>query len=382
MENKLLYSYKKPRINSLIFKLTDNCNLGCNYCYRGSNKEKPKKIMEDTLIYTTIEKYVNFKKEYGQANNPIRLIWHGGEPLIAGIDKFKNILRIEKEFEEKDGVNFINTVQTNGTLLNDEWAEFFKSNNFLVGFSIDGPKQIQDIHRFNKNKDSSFESTMKGVNLLKQYDIPINAIGVITNESASSVNEIYNFSKEAGIDVIDFIPSFCYEDSMTLTSEKYTNFMLTILKMWKEDNYKPLKIRFLNDVFKRVVYRNSTNKLQVGCELAGSCGQNFSIGVNGEVYPCECLTPVDLFELGNILDSNFSDFINSENYNTLKTSFNDIQKECYECDILDLCRAGCLNRRLSIHNLNNGIDIFCDTRKRVFNAVIDLVENEKSHPDV
>ncbi|NFA43769.1 radical SAM protein [Clostridium botulinum] len=382
MENKLLYSYKKPRINSLIFKLTDNCNLGCTYCYRGSNKEKPKKIMSDEIIHATIEKYVNFKKEYGLDNQPIRLIWHGGEPLIAGIDKFKNILSIEKKFEEKAGVKFVNTVQTNGTLINDEWAQFFKKNNFLVGFSIDGPKHIQDIHRFNKNRESSFESTIKGVNILKKYDIKINAVGVITNESASSVKEIYNFSKDAGIDTIDFIPSFCYEDSMTLKSEKYTNFMLTALKMWKEDNYKPVKIRFLNDIFKRVVYRNSTKKLQVCCELTGSCGQNFSIGLNGEVYPCECLTPIQEFELGNILDSNFSDFLNSERFNKMKNSVNDIQKECYECDVLDLCRTGCLNRRLKIHNLNNGIDIFCDTRKKVFNAVIDIVENEKSYPNV
>jgi uncharacterized protein len=305
-------------------------------------------------------------------------VWHGGEPLLAGIEKFKEILQIQKKFN----INFINSIQTNATLINKTWAEFFKENNFIVGFSLDGPKKIQDIHRYNKNKESSFDLTIKGVNILKEYGIKLNTIGVISNESEKYVSDVYNFAKEIEIKTIDLIPSFCYDDEETLSAEKYTNYMLQLLDLWKKDDYEPLEIRHLNDIFKRVINRYSNNKLNVGCSLSGCCGQNFSIGVEGEVFPCECLTPIPSFQLGNILESDFSELINSEGFMQLKTSFNNIAYECYNCEMLDLCRAGCLNRRLHNYNLNNGKDIYCESKKILFNEVINIINNNEKLPSL
>lgn len=199
MENKMLNSYRNPKINSLIFKLTDFCNLGCSYCYRGSNEEKPKDVMSDELIRLVIEKYILFKRETGQNNDPIVLVWHGGEPLTAGIDKFKKIMEIETNLKKKYDVQFVNSVQTNGTLINKEYADFFKENNFIVGFSLDGPKFIQDLNRYNKNGKSSFDATMRGIRFIKESGIYVNAISVISDESVDHVDEIYAFMRDAGI---------------------------------------------------------------------------------------------------------------------------------------------------------------------------------------
>ncbi|MGG7178311.1 radical SAM protein [Clostridium paraputrificum] len=380
MNEKMLNTYRNPRINSLIFKLTDFCNLGCSYCYRGSNKEKPKVVMDNKTIYNAINNFIKFKIDTGRSNEPIVLVWHGGEPLTAGVNKFKEILEIEDEFKKKFNVKFINSVQTNGTLITDEIASFFKENEFLVGFSLDGPKFIQDMNRYKKNKDSSFSETMRGINIIKNHNIYLNIIGVITNESHKFVDEIYSFIKEIGHCTVDFIPSFYYDSDVTLDIENYTSFMLKILDLWKNDDYKPIKIRFLNDAFKRVVFRSGEKKISVECELAGCCGQNFSVGINGEIYPCECLTPISDFEVGNINEHNFTELIKLEGFDKLKKEFNNIPKDCYECDIIDLCRGGCLNRRLEIHNLNDGKDLYCNSRKDILNKVIDIVNIEKKVP--
>lgn len=374
MERKLLNSYKNPKINSLIFKLTDFCNLGCSYCYRGSNEEKPKDVMSNELIEMTIEKYILFKKETGHTNEPLVLVWHGGEPLTAGIEKFKDILSIEEKLKVKYGAEFMNSVQTNGTLINDDFATFFKANNFIVGFSLDGPKFIQDLNRYNKNGKSSFEATMRGIRTVKGKDIHVNAISVISSESVNSVEEIYTFMRDAGVDTVDFIPSFYYNTEVTLSPEKYTEFMLTVLELWGKDEFKPLKIRFLNDVYRRVIHRYDNKALLVECELAGCCGQNFSVGVNGEIFPCECLTPIGSFKLGNIRDKSFSELIKTDSFKQMVMEFNSIPDECYKCDVLDLCRGGCLNRRLPLHNLNAGKDLYCDSRKAIFERMIALVK--------
>lgn len=374
MENKMLNSYRNPKINSLIFKLTDFCNLGCSYCYRGSNEEKPKDVMSDELIRLVIEKYILFKRETGQNNDPIVLVWHGGEPLTAGIDKFKKIMEIETNLKKKYDVQFVNSVQTNGTLINKEYADFFKENNFIVGFSLDGPKFIQDLNRYNKNGKSSFDATMRGIRFIKESGIYVNAISVISDESVDHVDEIYAFMRDAGINTVDFIPSFYYGTEVTLKPERYTEFMLRILELWKQDKFIPLKIRFLNDAYKRVIHRYDNKPLLVECELAGCCGQNFSVGIAGEIYPCECLTPISTFKLGNIQENSFSELIKTEAYQEMIEKFNNIPEECYKCEILDLCRGGCLNRRLPIHNLNKGKDLYCDSRRAILNHMIALVK--------
>lgn len=374
MENKMLNSYTNPKINSLIFKLTDFCNLGCSYCYRGSNEEKPRDVMSDELIALVIEKYILFKKGTGREQEPMVLVWHGGEPLTAGIDKFKKIMEIEEDLRKKYNVKFINSVQTNGTLINKEYTSFFKENNFVVGFSLDGPKFIQDLSRYNKNGNSSFDATMRGIRLTKEAGIYVNAISVISNESASHVDEIYTFMRDSGINTVDFIPSFYYETDVTLIPEKYTEFMLRILELWKQDKFTPLKVRFLNDVYRRVIHRFDNKPLLVECELAGCCGQNFSVGINGEIFPCECLTPISTFKLGNIQEKSFLELIKSEAYQDMIKKFNNIPEECYKCEVLDLCRGGCLNRRLAIHNLNNGKDLYCESRKAIINRMIDVVK--------
>ncbi len=185
----------------------------------------------------------------------------------------------------------------------EQWAKFFAKHNFYVGFSVDGPKDIHDLYRKNKQGMSTFSQTVSGIERALAHGILTNAIGVITNESSRHADDVYFFFKKLGVRNIDLIPCFDYNSELTLRPENYTRFMMRIIELWKNDNFEPLKIRFLNDIRKRLQATNSSGPQTVGCELAGQCGQNWSVGGDGLIFPCECLTPVPRFQMNKISET-------------------------------------------------------------------------------
>ncbi len=354
-----------------MFKLVDYCNQGCTYCYRENDKERPARVMSDALIETSIRKYIDFLKSKGNARSVVYLIWHGGEPLLAGIRKFRAIMEIQTRLGAEYNVSFVNSVQTNGVYLDEEWAKFFNENKFLVGVSLDGPKHIHDIYRKNKGGASTFMETMRGIELLRAHDIKTNLIGVITNESAPYGDMLYEFFRDLGVRDIDLIPCFDYNDPLTLAPELYRTFMTTVFKRWRADNFEPLRIRFLSDVLKKIKVLRSGGCATIGCELMGACGQNWSIGVEGEVYPCECLTPIKRLELGNIKGSSFEELMASGSFSAVKAENNDIAEDCRNCDVVAVCRAGCLNRRLKDYKLDGKRDPYCLARRDVIKLALE-----------
>lgn len=371
----VLHSYQNPKINSLVFKLTEYCTQRCKYCYRDNDKKLPRFVMSDDVIRDAIEKYLNFIKMHMSFRKSVYLIWHGGEPLLAGIDKFKKIIDIEEDFKQKYDISIINATQTNGVFFNDEWAKFFSENNFLVGFSLDGPKQIHDIYRKNKRGRSTFNQTITAIQYAVSRGIKTNIIAVITNESSEYPDIIYNFFKNLGISDIDFIPCFDYDTDLTLKPKNYLDFMIRIINIWAIDNFGPLKIRFLNDIRKRIFAISNRERVTIGCEFAGQCGQNWSVGGSGMIYPCECLTPVPRFQMANINETSFSELITSDKMNEVIRSTNDVDAQCFKCDVFSICRAGCLNRRLSENQLNDKRDFYCEARRAIILKMQNIVLN-------
>jgi len=374
MSKNNLYDYPVRQVNSLVFKIADYCDQGCDYCYRENNLIRAKNIMSDELILETITKYVEFTKNNFPDKKSVYLIWHGGEPALAGLKKFEYIIKTEKKLSEKYGIAFNNAIQSNGVSLNKAWFEFFEKEKFFVGFSLDGPKEIHDLHRKNKLGVSTFEKTVSAIQTAIDHDITCNIISVITNESYSFYEKIYTFIRDLGVKDVDFIPCFCYDDSSTLKPEYYGEFMLGCLDLWEKDNFKPLEIRFLSDVFSKIsALTQNINVGRVSCELAGACGQNFSIGVNGEVNVCECLTPINNFFVGNIQNDTFENMLTNKTYDYLISSFNDVSDECLRCEISLICDGGCLNRRYFLKD-HVKKDIYCEPRKAIIKKAIEIYE--------
>ncbi|MCL1976717.1 MAG: radical SAM protein [Candidatus Bathyarchaeota archaeon] len=382
MAKDVLYDYPVRQINSLVFKIADYCDQSCDYCYRGNNLIRTKNIMSDQLIFQTMHKYVEFTRNNFPDKKSVYVIWHGGEPALAGLEKFEYIVKIEKNFSEKYGIEFKNAIQSNGVHLTKAWLEFFEKEMFLVGFSLDGPKEIHDLHRKNKENSSTFEKTINTILMTLKYDINCNIISVITNESYRYCEKIYAFMRDLGVRTVDFIPCFCYDDPNTLKPEHYGEFMLGCLDLWEKDNFKPLEIRFLSDIFYKISALTQNEHIgRVSCELAGACGQNFSIGVNGEVNVCECLTPINNFIVGNIKNDTFESMLNNESYDYLISSFNDVSDECFRCEVSLVCDGGCLNRRYFLKDKLKK-DIYCEPRKAIIRKAIKIYRKTLTNTSV
>jgi len=180
-----------------------DCNLDCAYCYYLDKEklysERQQHLMSDELLEKYTQEYIN-----SQPTPDVLFTWHGGEPLLRDISFYQKAIAYQQRYGR--GRNIVNTLQTNGTLLNDEWCRFFKDNHFLIGISIDGPEHCHDIYRKNKGGLGTFAQVMKGINLLKKHGVDFNTMSVIHNYNAEYPLEVYHFLKDIGSGYMQFSP--------------------------------------------------------------------------------------------------------------------------------------------------------------------------------
>jgi uncharacterized protein len=309
--------------------------------------------------------YMQWIENSGNQNRVAYFIWHGGEPLICGIPYYEAIKTIQDRFT-KQGRMIENAFQTNGTLINQNWISLFQLLDASVGISVDGPKTIHDLNRRYVNSNSSYDDTMRGVRLLARAGLSYSAISVVSNNSVSRLNEALDFFVDEGFGVVDFIPSFYHNDPISIDAESYANAMIGLYDYWKEQYDDKIYIRFLGDVEGKL--RNDIDS--IGCELAGCCGENFSVHVDGDVYPCECVSTFPEFRIGNINDEAFENIISAPSFSKWKQCVNSISHKCTaDCDSFGICRGGCFNRRYCGDGTILQCDPLCEARYSIISHI-------------
>lgn len=360
----MLNDYRSYCINSVVMKVAAHCNLRCDYCYRNINSgEHAPNIMKLSMVEKCISEYVNCTPNI---QKPLVMVWHGGEPMIAGIKYFQEIFRMQKEIAPER--KFINVMQTNATLINEEWAEFIKDNDITIGVSLDGPKKFNDIHRKNMAGKSSFEMTKNGLENLRKVGKKFSAICVISNDNYDKASEFLDFFVNLGASVVDFIPCYDYNLKYTLKNDKYELFMKSVFDHWMKHHRDNIKIRFLQDVMKKLASASQNKTCYVECELSNMCGRNIAILDNGDIFACACLTPIPSMNLGNIADLSLKDITKTDAFKNMVTEYNLVNDKCMSCDVKDICSAGCLNRRLPQYN-GSRLDCFCEARRAIIKHV-------------
>jgi uncharacterized protein len=319
--------------------------------------------MDISLVKKSISEYVACTPNI---NKPLVMVWHGGEPLIAGIEYFEKILKIQKELGHDR--KFVNIIQTNATLIDEKWSNFIKNNNITVGVSLDGPKEFNDLHRKNAAGNSSFEMTKKGLESLKRVKKEFSAICVINNKNYNESARFLDFFVNLGTSVVDFIPCFDYNLKYTLENNHYEFFMKTIYDYWMKNHKNNIKIRFLQDVIKKIVCTFKNKSCYVECKLSDMCGRNIAILDNGDIYACACLTPIKNMKLGNINNLSLKDLTNTNAFKNMVDEYNDVNKKCLSCEVKKICATGCLNRRLSQYNPTK-LDHFCEARRNIIKHI-------------
>ncbi|CAL7963299.1 Radical SAM protein [Gammaproteobacteria bacterium] len=357
------------KLFNIIIKLTNRCCLACDYCYIESHQSKYeagtvsldiiKKALKDYLFLVKMERGADLK---GQT---IKLTWHGGEPLLAGISYFKEIVDLEKSVVPSP-YRVVNALTTNAVKINNDWIDFFKKEEFQIGVSIDGPKHIHDAHRKWKGGNGSFEDVMKGIQLLKEGDILFGALSVVTTESYRNAEEIFRFFLHNNIKNLNFIPYTTFQN--WLSPEEYTMFCIKFFDLWYELDDPKFYVRDFANIIARIFGRESNL-----CEYTNCFGNYLGLDTNGDIYMCDLLIGNKQFFLGNIKEMSLSEVIGSPRYIELKQLARTNAPSCGKCKCFLICTGGCMYRRyLGKENLP-GKDIYCSTRIQLIDHIINAL---------
>ena len=349
-----------------------HCNLACKYCY----------YLEKNKLYPTAQRHLmsdemleQFTREYieAQTMNQVLFTWHGGEPLLRSIDFYRKALSLQQKYA--GGRRIDNVIQTNGTLLTDEWCEFFAQNHWLVGISIDGPQPDHDHYRLTAAGKPSWKKVMQGIKLLKKHGVEWNAMAVVNAYNANHPLEFYRFFKENGCQFLQFTPIVerltRHEDGRTLASladkdeiplseasvtpEQWGNFLCAIFDEWVRKD--------VGKIFVEIFDCTLANWMGVSpgiCAYSKECGHAGVMEHNGDVYSCDHFVFPE-YKLGNIRDHSLIDMLYGEQqqeFSRLKHS--SLPRQCRECDMEFACHGECpKNRFMKDKYGDSGLNYLC-----------------------
>jgi len=319
---------------------SSNCNMRCNYCFYHdiSNKRAKKSygFMDVDLLEVIVQKAITETQE------EVTFAFQGGEPTLVGLDYFKRLIQYEQKYNQKN-LKINHAIQTNGVLIDQEWARFLAKNHFLVGISLDGPKSIHDFFRLDQKGMGTYQRIIDGIENLKKYQVDFNILSVVTSQLARHAHQVYRFFQKKGFKYIQFIPClFPLKESpgqysYSLTPERYGNFLKTLFDLWYHDviNHDIVSIRYFDNLLQMMLGYPPES-----CDMVGHCACQFIIEANGGVYPCDFYV-IDQWYLGNIKEQSFSQFFNSPLAQQFirSSAYNDTA--CRECSWFRICRGGC-----------------------------------------
>ncbi len=365
------------RIHVLVKPTGAICNLACSYCffldkellYPGSRFR-----MSDEILENYIRQLIA-----AHSSPQVTVAWQGGEPTLMGIDFYRRAIELQEK-HRKPGMTFENTMQTNGTLLDDEWCRFFKENNFLIGISIDGPRELHDTYRVDKKGEGSFDRVMKGLRLLQKHEVEYNVLTTVNRTNADYPLEVYSFLRdEAGTDWIQFIPVVervngggrtLYQkgnrvSDRSVKPEQFGSFLSCIFDEWVRNDVGRIFVQTFEASARRWMGLPSGM-----CVFEETCGIGLALEHNGDLYSCDHFVEPD-YLLGNILEKEIGELAASEKqYRFGQDKRDTLPQVCRECEVFFACRGECpKNRFLATPSGESGLNYLCKGWKAFFQHV-------------
>ena len=345
--------------------------------------------MTDELLETYIRQLLE-----SQQNPEVNIAWQGGEPTLMGLDFFRHALQLVEKYK-KPGQSLVHTIQTNGTKLDDEWAAFFKQHNFLVGLSVDGPKEIHDTYRVNKGGQGSFDQVMKGWRTLMEHQVDVNILSTVHAANADHPLEVYHFFRdELKAQYMQFIPiveratgetlAFANQgwsgrtgtdrplytqigDLVTersLKPEQYGRFLITIFDEWVGRDVGQVFVQSFDAALANWLGQPSL------CIFQPTCGSALALEHNGDLYSCDHFVEPD-YLLGNIQKTHMRELVTSDQQQKFgQDKFDTLPQYCRECEVLFACYGECpRNRFVSAPDGEPGLNYLCAGYKLFFKHI-------------
>ena len=376
--SKPLYVLAKP--------VGASCNLRCKYCYYLEKshlyRNAPVRVMSDELLERFVQEYIQ-----AQTMSQVLFTWHGGEPLMRPLSFYRKAVALQEKYAF--GRQIDNTIQTNGTLLTDEWCEFFKEHNWLVGISIDGPQEFHDEYRRTASDKPSWQKVMRGIRLLRKHGVEWNAMAVVNDFNAGYPLEFYHFFKEMGAKYIQFAPVVermaahsdgrhlatlvdqeCPVADFSVSPAQWGDFLCAIFDEWVRHDVGQTYVEIFD-----CTLANWVGERPGICVYAKECGHAGVMEFNGDVYSCDHFVFPE-YKLGNIRDKTLVEMLYGEQqrqFSCLKHAT--LPKQCKECEWEFACHGECpKNRFVNDRYGNPGLNYLCSGYRHFYEHVASYMD--------
>jgi len=374
------------------------CNLGCTYCYfldkealyPGDRFRMPAEVVEAYIDQTIAANVVP----------EVSISWQGGEPTLMGVDFYRAAVEHESK-HRKPGRSIHNTIQTNGTLLTDEWGEFLADHGFLVGISIDGPEPLHDAYRVDKHGGGTFDKVMAGLRLLQKHEVDFNVLTTVNRINGDHPLDVYRFLRDqAGATWIQFIPIIERVDGAGLPAdlrgelvsdrsvraEQFGEFLVTVFDEWIRHDVGTVHVQ----TFEAAAHNWAGMPSSSLCIFDETCGRAVALEHNGDLYSCDHYVDPE-YLLGNIVETPIEILVSGQQQRSFGEAKRDaLPQYCHDCDVLFACRGECpKNRFITTPAGEPGLNYLCAGYMRFFRHInqpvrtmIDLVRSGRPASDI
>lgn len=339
------------------------CNLACRYCYylgRGTTQ-----VMTDQLLETFVRQYIEM-----QTSPDVLFTWHGGEPMLAGLDFYRRAVRLQRIYA--NGHHIDNALQTNGTLLTPEWCRFLHDEGWLVGISIDGPQHLHDASRLTRRGKPTWEKVMHAIDLLERYQVEWNAMATVNAVNAPHPIEFYHFFRNIGCHYLQFTPVVEPETGSNVTAAAWGKFLCEVFDQWVRHDVGSIFVQIFDATL--AAWVGATPGV---CTMAATCGHAAVIEADGTVYACDHFVDSDhrlgqlrATEAGDPAPSLFQLLHSPQQQAFGRAKHDALPQQCRQCRWLFACHGECpRGRNLNDCNGQPGLNCLCEGYKQYFNHV-------------
>lgn len=367
-----------PRIHVLAKPSGATCNLACTYCFF-LEKERlypnSRFRMSDEILENHIRQLIESHR-----SPEVTVAWQGGEPTLMGVDFYRRAIAFQEKYRQP-GMSFENTMQTNGTLLNDDWCEFFKENNFLIGLSLDGPRRMHDAYRVDKGGAGTFDKVMRGLRLLQKHGVEYNILTTVNRINGDHPLEVYHFLRdEVGATWLQFIPvverinsdgSTLRQEGTAVTErsvlpEQFGRFLSLIFDEWVRRDVGQIFVQTFEAALRNWLGLASSGM----CVFEPTCGLGLALEHNGDLYSCDHFVEPD-YLLGNIHQNHMIELVASDPQRQFgRAKLDTLPRYCRECDVRFACHGECPKGRfLTTPAGEPGLNYLCAGYKAFFQHI-------------
>ena len=362
-----------PRITSLLIKPASAvCNLDCSYCFYLDREADPYQALPGRrMTLDTLERLVDTYLFYSYPNSVFA--FQGGEPTLAGLAFFEKLVDFQKYYG-RGGQSVSNALQTNAVLLDRTWCDLFRSYSWLLGISLDGPEEVNDLYRFNKEGRGTWKRVMQSVELLQVNKVEFNVLCVLSQANVRRARELYQFYRRLGIDNLQFIPlaEFDREGNplpFTITPEQYGRFLCEMFDLWWPDRRK-VRIRVFDNIAEALAGQKPGN-----CTMHETCDSYVVVEYNGDVYPCDFFVESG-WKLGNIVLDSWPEIACRARRYSFASKKSLAHPECQVCEYQSICHGGCPKFRHGPRAQFGDLDYFCQAYKMIYAKCVGPLRKE------